>query len=337
MNEKTFIIAEAGSNHNRDKKTAYKLIDAAVNANCSAVKFQTYSSATLYSKFTPDFGGHKNIPKLIENIQLPRQWQKDLKQYCDDSGIEFMSTPFDESAIEELVNLEVKKLKIAGFEATDPRFVKLVASAGLPIIVSLGIGSNLNTMNEVESWIREENADAEITFLHCNNAYPTPFGDINLGQMKKMIKHQPNKKIKIGLSDHTEGILTPPIAVALGAQVIEKHYTLNRNQKGPDHPFAIEPKELCQMVKNIRLSEKMLGIKKQEYSDSEMFEQKGRRSVVVVGNVKKGEKITKNNVTTKRPLLDGSVEAKEFFNILGRSFTKDLDDDSVLMWNQINQ
>ena len=336
MTEKTFIIAEAGSNHNRDKKTAFKLIDAAVSANCSAVKFQTYSSSTLYSKFTPDFGGHKNVPKLIKSIELPRQWQKDLKQYCDDCGIEFMSTPFDEAAIEELVNLNVKKLKIAGFEATDPRFVKLVASSKLPIIVSLGIGSNLNTMDQVENWIREENKNAEITFLHCNNAYPTPFEDINLGQMIKMIKHQTDEKIKIGLSDHTEGILTPPIAVALGAQVIEKHYTLNRNQKGPDHPFAIEPKELCQMVQNIRLSEKMLGIKKQEYSKSEMFEQKGRRSVVVVGDVKKGQIITKKNVTTKRPLLEGSVEAKQFFKILGKRFTKDLKDDSILMWSEID-
>ena len=140
----TFVIAEAGANHNRDFKQALALIDVAVKAGASACKFQTYSSNTLYSKNTPDFAGYKNINQLIDNIALPREWQKDLKQYCDEKGIEFISTPFDEQAVDELVSLGVKRLKIAGFESTDFRFVEMVASAKLPLVISLGIGFEMN-------------------------------------------------------------------------------------------------------------------------------------------------------------------------------------------------
>ena len=132
----TFVIAEAGANHDRNFNQALRLIDVASDAGANAVKFQTYSADTLYSKHTPDFAGYKNITKLIKDIELPREWQKDLKQYCDELDIEFMSTPFDEKAVDELVSLGVKRLKIAGFESTDWRFVDMIASTGLPLIIS---------------------------------------------------------------------------------------------------------------------------------------------------------------------------------------------------------
>ena len=335
---KTFIVAEAGANHNRNESQAFKLIDKAVLAKADAVKFQTYSSETLYSKYTPDFAGYDNITKLIKDIELPRNWQKDLKSYCDDKGIEFMSTPFDEKAVDELYNLGVKRFKIAGFECTDPRFVKYVASTKLPLIISLGIGTNLNMMVDIRDWVRSVNNKNDITFLHCNNAYPTPHSDINLGHMKNMIKMNLNlfKQFKIGLSDHTEGILTPPIAVAMGAGVIEKHYTLDRNLPGPDHPFAIEPDELTEMVKNIRLVETMMGTKNEKYTESEKNFSMARRSVVVKGDVKKGEIITENNITTKRPLLDDSVPASEYYNILNKKFKKNLSDDAILSGGDIS-
>ena len=140
---KTFIIAEAGANHNRNFDQAISLIDVAKSSGADAVKFQTYSSETLYSRNTPDFAVYKNINQLIKNIEIPREWQSDLKSYCDKIGIEFMSTPFDEKAVDELVSIGVKRLKIAGFESTDLRFVDMVCSAKLPIIVSIGIGSNI--------------------------------------------------------------------------------------------------------------------------------------------------------------------------------------------------
>ena len=149
-----FVIAEAGANHNRNFKQAISLIDVAKSAGADAVKFQTYTSETLYSRNTPDFAGYKDISKLIKDIELPREWQKHLKFYCDEVGIEFMSTPFDERAVDELVALGVKRLKISGFESTDPRFVRMVASAGLPIIVSAGIGNNILSINNIISWIK---------------------------------------------------------------------------------------------------------------------------------------------------------------------------------------
>ena len=326
---KTFIIAEAGSNHNRNKKQAYKLIDTAIDAGCTAVKFQTYSSETLYSKYTPDFAGHKNVPELIKSIELPREWQKDLKMYCDDNGIEFMSTPFDEKAVDELYELGVKRFKIAGFEATDPRFVRYVASTGLPIIVSLGIGSH-SKIHLIKEWILKEHGGTHITLLHANHAYPTPFSDINLGELD-YLKHWTHihQNISYGLSDHTEGILTPPIAVAMGAKVIEKHYTLDRSLPGPDHPFAIEPDELKQMVENIRFTETMMGRRNGD-SESESTNYKAQRSVIVKGDVEQGDIITKDNITTKRPLLEDSIPAVEYYELIGKHFTKDLGDDVIL-------
>jgi len=331
----TFIIAEAGANHNRSLQQAFSLIDTAIAAKANAVKFQTYSSETLYSSFSPDFAGYKNITKLIKDIELPREWQSVLKQYCEDNNIEFMSTPFDEKAVDELHSLNVKRLKIAGFEATDPRFVKYVASTGLPLIISLGTGANISTMTTIYSWVKEENANPEITFLHCNNAYPTPFKDINLGQIKKMIDMKPGIGVKIGLSDHTEGVFIPPVAVALGAQTVEKHFTLSKRMPGPDHPFAIEPNELIKMVKDIRLVESTLGVKKEKYTDSEKDFSKARRSVVVSKNVKKGEKITEYNVTTKRPLLEDSIPAEKYYSIIGKTFVEDLVNDCILKWEHI--
>ena len=347
--KKTFIIAEAGANHNRDWTMAKTLVRVAAKAGADAVKFQTYSAETLYSKYTPDFAGYKDLTKLIKNIELPRSWQRDLKLYCDDLGIEFMSTPFDERAVDELYNLGVKRFKIAGFEATDPRWVKHVASTGLPLIVSLGTGANHHTMIEVQKWILGSEVmgdprihlgtydfsnNPDVTYLHCNSAYPTPLGDIHLGSIevfKNLSKnHKWLRNTKIGLSDHTLGIFVPPLAVAMGAQVIEKHYTLSRSLEGPDHPFAIEPGELKQMVSNIRDAEKCLGIKNQTYTESEKDFSTARRSVVALTNIKKGEVFTEKNITTKRPLLKNSISAAKYYDILGTIATKNIKEDEIL-------
>jgi len=347
--KKTFIIAEAGANHNRDWDMATQLIREASNAGADAVKFQTYSAETLYSRYTPDFAGYKDLTKLIKNIELPRHWQRDLKLYCDDIGIEFMSTPFDERAVDELYNLGVKRLKIAGFEATDPRWVKYVASTDLPLIISLGTGATHHTMTEVQQWILgpevmgdprihlgtyDFSINPDVTYLHCNSAYPTPLDDINLGNItvfKNLSKnHKWLKNTKIGLSDHTTGILVPPLAVAMGATVIEKHYTLSRSLEGPDHPFAIEPNELKQMVSNIRDTERCLGIKNQIYTESEKEFSTARRSVVALSDIKKGEVLTEENITTKRPLLKNSIPAGKYYDILGTTVTQDIKEDEIL-------
>lgn len=321
----TFIIAEAGANHNKDFNLALQLIDVAKESGANAVKFQTYSSETLYSKNTPDFAGYKNINKLIKDIELPREWQKDLKQYCDEIDIEFMSTPFDEQAVDELVGLGVKRLKIAGFESTDWRFVDMVASTGLPLIISLGIGFKEEYLDMINAITRDHNND--VTLLHCNNAYPTPISDINLNTIPYLLKET---NCKIGLSDHTMSTLTPALAVAAGATTIEKHFTLDRNLPGPDHAFALEPNQLKEMIDEIISTEIMMGGIKGEYSKSELNFTKARRSIVAKSNIKVGDILTTDNITTKRPFLEGNVAASEWFNTLGKKSSKNYNIDDFI-------
>lgn len=348
---KTFVIAEAGANHDRKFEQAINLVDVAKGAGASAVKFQTYSSETLYSKNTPDFAGYKNINKLIKDIELPREWQKELKGYCDYAGIEFMSTPFDESAVEELVDLGVKRLKIAGFESTDPRFVRMVASTKLPIIFSAGIGSTLRSIQETISIIREEHEMADITVLHCNNAYPTPIEDINLNQLDK-IKEQflpakmggvwfrnygTDQAIKMGLSDHTLETFTPSLAVAKGATCIEKHFTLCNSLEGPDHKFAMPPEKLRIMIDMIKETELMCQSTNHDVTNSEKLFTKAMRSVVASKTIKKGEVLTLQNLTTKRPYLEDSIAAKEYYNIIGNTAGCDIEIDAILKESDVSR
>ena len=334
---KTFVIAEAGANHDRDYLQALKLIDAAAAAKASAVKFQTYSAETLYAKNTPNFAGYENINDLIKQIELPRDWQQLLKEYCDDKGIEFMSTPFDERAVDELYSLGVKRFKIAGFEATDPRIVKYVAQTKLPLIISAGIGCDLVTIGKIIEWVLESNPNPDITFLHCNNAYPTPLADICLQQIIKIKGMEYKVPIKVGLSDHTEGILVPPLAVAIGAEVVEKHFTLDQRLKGPDHAFAIEPQELKQMVKNIRFVETTMSQSYKAVSDSEKGFVNARRSLVAKTSIKKGELLTTGNTTTKRPSVKNSIAASWYYDMISDDVvtTRDIECDEIIGWGDI--
>ena len=328
---KTFIIAEAGANHNRNFKQALSLIDTAVESGADACKFQTYSSETLYSKNTPNFAGYNNINKLIKDIELPREWQKDLKQYCDENEIEFMSTPFDEKAVDELVNLGVKRLKIAGFESTDFRFVDMVASSKLPLVISLGIGFKMNYLGKIFE-IANKHGN-ELSFMYCNNAYPTPIEDAGIGIVRQLSQ---DTRYKWGLSDHTESPFTPALAVAAGATIIEKHFTLSKKLPGPDHPFALEPNELKQMVYNVRFAES--SIQKQssdEISTSEQAFTKAMRSVVTKIDLKKGDILTKDNITTKRPFLENSIPAMDFENIIGYPIDKDVIADTPLLQSDV--
>jgi len=322
----TFVIAEAGANHNRNFNQALALIDVAVEAGASACKFQTYSSDTLYSKNTPDFAGYKNINKLIKDIELPREWQKDLKQYCDEKGIEFMSTPFDEKAVDELIALGVKRLKIAGFESTDFRFVNMVASAKLPLVISLGIGFETDYLNKIfDIASRYGN---ELSFMYANNAYPTPIEDAGVAIVRQLAQ---DTKHRWGLSDHTESTLTPALAVVAGATIIEKHFTLSKRLPGPDHPFALEPNELKEMIQHIKFAEQ--SIIKQSLdgiSNSEQAFKQAMRSVVAKKPIQAGETFTLDNITTKRPFLEGNIPASEFEHVLGNKATKGYNEDDFI-------
>lgn len=337
---KTFIIAEAGANHNKNWDFVKKMVMSASSAGANAIKFQHYTSGKLYSKETPDFGAYKDIPSLISSIEIPREWCKDLKSLCDDFGIEFMSTPFDEDAVDLLYNAGVKRMKIAAFEATDPRLVRHVASTKLPIIFSAGIGSGPKQVQKTLSILFDVNPDADVTILHCNSSYPTPFSDINLGQLW-VLRQMFGRIASIGLSDHTPGILIPPVAVALGARVIEKHFTLSRCLPGPDHPFAIEPDELHTMCRNIRDVESSLGLKVQDrLTPSEAANEMkfALRSLVARRQIKPGEVLTPENTTTKRPYVDGNVSASNYDEIIGRFIAREvIDEDAMITHDKITK
>lgn len=334
---RTFVIAEAGANHNRDWDLAKRLVEAAVDAKADAVKFQTYTSEDLYSVNTPDFAGYQSIPDLIRSIEMPREWHRDLKYLCDDSGIEFMSTPFDERAVDQLVEVGVKRLKVAAFEAKDRRLLRKVAQSGLPVIFSAGVGTSLSDVGDIIDFLLAEGSSHDITVLHCNSAYPTPLKDICLGQIPALTQVH-GDRARVGFSDHTMGILAPPIAVALGARTVEKHFTLDRKMKGPDHPFAIEPDELVKMVANIRDAETMMSIKSgMTESESSRGMWHALRSVVLRRHVAQGSKITLEDLTTKRPFLEGSVPADRYFEIGSGSFvaSSDLTVDHILTWDDL--
>jgi len=328
---KTFVIAEAGANHNRDFEQAKALIDVAKDAGADACKFQLYTSTGLFAKQDRPINGITDIHSMFTKIETPRNWVRDLKSYCDEVGIEFMATPFDEEAVQQLVDVGVSRIKIAGFESSDFRFVEMVASTGLPLIVSLGIGFPFERLDEFLDICFKYNSD--LTILHCNNAYPTPMSEIDLNQIDWLIKNA--RGAGVGLSDHTTSTLTPSLAVAKGASVIEKHFTLSNKLSGPDHFFALEPNQLKEMVSLIRQSELSLIENGGMYTNSEMTFKNGKRSVVAKKKIKKGDLLTTNNITTKRPCYDDSVPAIEYGTTLGKYALFDIDVDCIIKKSEV--
>jgi sialic acid synthase SpsE len=325
----TFVIAEAGSNHNKSLEQAYALVDVAKESGAQAVKFQIFSSKTLYAENTPNFAGYGDINALMKTLELPREWVPKIKEYCDKKNIEFMATPFDEEAIQQLCDVGVKRMKIAGFESTDLRFVEMVAATKLPLIISAGIGCHIDFIQEIiDTCHKQDNYD--ITILHCNNAYPTPQEDINLLMVKDILEKYGKQGVKVGLSDHTMSTITPALAVMVGATTIEKHFTISNKLPGPDHPFAMEPNDLKKMNEEISLAELSLKRKKSEYTDSEKDFKMARRSVISKEEIKKGQELTQENITTSRPFLEGAVPASSYREIIGSKTLRDIAPGTVI-------
>lgn len=334
-NAPVFIIAEAGSNHDRKLNQAKKLIEIAAEAEADAVKFQTYSAETLYSKKTPNpnyLNGkmeQKSIWQLIKHIELPREWQGELADYSRSHDLIFLSTPFDYKAIEELEALDVLAYKIASFEIVDLPFLKEIAKKNKPIILSTGMASLGDIEDAINSIKKVE--DVPIALLHCAINYPPPFEDLNLKAIKTL---QRVFQVPIGYSDHTMSVVIPSICVALGACIIEKHFTIDRKLKGPDHKFALEPREFKQMVKYIRETEASLGSSRKYMPKSEenLFKL-ARRSIIARKKIPKGKIIQKSDLIIKRP---GYGIAPKFIDIVvGRTAKKDIDEDDIITWEMI--
>jgi len=333
--EPCFIIAEAGANHDRNLSQAKELIEVATEAGADAVKFQTYSAETLYSKKTPRFSylqGNFNQDtwQLIKSIELPRQWQQELADYCRQKGIIFLSTPFDYQAVDELDQLGVPAFKVASFEIVDLPLIKYIAKCGKPVLFSTGM-ANYEEIQDVFI-ICQSVGNTDLIPLQCVSLYPAPVHLSNLRSIETLKKVFGNPA---GYSDHTLGIHIAVAAHVAGANVIEKHFTLSRKLKGPDHPFAIEPDELKTMVKQIREVEMALGdgIKSgPAEEEKEMFE-KGRRSIHAACHIPKGTTITREMLTLKRPGF--GIKPKNIEMVIGRIAKVDIEEDDAVRWEMI--
>ncbi len=336
--EPCFIIAEAGSNHNRDFKQAKRLIDVASEAGADAVKFQTFSAEKLYSKKTPTMSYLKKnkllkkdetVWDLLKRLELPREWHKDLAKYCKEKKIIFLSTPFDLEAVDQLEEVGMPAYKIASYEITHLPLLKRVAETDKPIILSTGMAdlSDIETALDVIY----KTGNRNVILLHCAINYPPKFEDLNLRAIQTM---KQAFQLPVGFSDHTMGITADIAAVALGACAIEKHYTTSRKLDGPDHSFAVEPEELKAMVRGIREAEKALGspVKKRTQAEEEMYKL-GRRSLVAAKRINRGSVIQPDMIDVKRPGF--GIPTKLMDVVVGKKAKVDIDEDEILTWEMI--
>ena len=326
-----FIIAEAGSNHNGDFETAKKLIDVAADAKVDAVKFQIFKADSLYSKHTPGFDYLKgqNTYDLIKSLEMPRKWIEALAKYCSKKNVIFLASPFDHEAV-DILDKYCPTFKIASFEIVDLDLVEYIARKGKPIIISTGMSS----LGEIEDAIAAANrvGNDDIILLHCSSVYPTPSNVVNLRAMETM---RAAFKKPVGFSDHTLGIHIPLAAVAMGACVIEKHYTMSKKMIGPDHSFALEPKELKEMVLFIREVEMAMGsgIKERSSAESEEMYMKARRSIHAKVNIPKGTTINREMLVIKRPGY--GIKPSLVDIVVGREARRDIKEDEWITWEMI--
>ncbi len=298
---KVYIIAEISANHNQDFKLTLKTIDEAKNAGADAVKFQTYTPDSLSLDVNNEyFGPHKKglwkgkRPYILyKKAAMPWEWQEELSQYAISLGLEWLSSPFDFKAVDFLESINIPVYKIASLEITDIPLIEYIASKRKPIIISTGVAS-VEDIELALDTCRNQNND-EISLLKCTSQYPAPIEAANLKTIPDMKKRF---GVKIGLSDHTPGSIVPVVAVSLGAEIIEKHFIIERSIGGPDASFSMEPSEFRQMVQDVRNTEKALGKVSYEVSAQDKLR---RRSLFAVRDIKKGETIDKKNVRSIRP------------------------------------
>lgn len=321
----TFIIAELSANHLHDFDIAVKTIKAMKDAGADAVKFQTYTPDTITIDCDNEYFQIKQgtiwdgqvLYNLYETAYTPWDWQPELKKIAEDLGLIAFSSPFDKTSVDFLEDMDVPAYKIASFEITDIPLIEYVASKGKPIIISTGIASLEDIELAVQTCLDAGNN--QIALLKCTSSYPSPMDEINLNTIPDMID---KFDCVIGLSDHTLGGEVSTAAVALGANIIEKHFILDRNMGGPDSEFSMEPHEFKQMVDSIRNVEKALGEVSYELSDKMKSNREFSRSLFVVKDMKRGEIITENNVRSIRPGF--GLHPKYLDKILGKKVKKDL-------------
>ena len=328
--EGVFIIAEAGVNHNGILENAKKLVLAAKEAGADAVKFQTFKTENLvtidakkaeYQEETTDEGSQFD---MLKQLELSYEEFKELKHFCDDQGIMFLSTAFDLDSVEFLKELDMERWKIPSGEINNYPYLEKIAKYNQPMVLSTGM-AEYNEIEDAINLVRKYN-DNELVVLHCTTAYPTDLEDVNLKVMNS-IKDKFN--VMVGYSDHTIGIDVPIASTALGAVVIEKHFTLDKNMEGPDHRASLDPEELKRMVSSVRNVEIALGNGIKELSETEKQNKLvARKSLVAKTDIKKGEVFSEDNLTIKRP--GTGVSPMKWNEVLGTQAKKDYKKDELI-------
>jgi N,N'-diacetyllegionaminate synthase len=331
--DKVFIIAEAGVNHNGDINLAHKLIDEAVLVGADAIKFQTFNVRDLITLNAQKAHYQKRSSKqnesqfdMLKKLQLSKDEQKELYTYCNFRKIKFLSSPFDLDSIEFLISIGLDTIKIPSGEITNLPYLRKVGSSNKMIILSTGMCILNEVKNAVDVLTNSRGSKENIILLHCNTEYPTPFSDVNLNAMLTLreIFNMP-----VGYSDHTLGIEVPIAAVALGARVIEKHFTLDIYMKGPDHKASLDSWKFRNMVESIRNIEMSLGDGVKRCSPSEQKNKNiVRKSIVAKVNITKGDIFTEENITVKRPGL--GISPMQWDNVIGLKAKKDFNEDEFI-------
>lgn len=325
------VIAEAGVNHNGDVELAKRLVDAAYDAGADYIKFQTFKADNLVTVKARkaayqerQTGSEESQYSMLKKLELSYRDFMVLNDYCGIKGISFLSTPFDEESIGFLHELGMQVWKIPSGEVTNYPYLVKIAETHKPIIMSTG----MCTLEDVETAIRvlSLNGCGPITLLHCTTEYPAPYSEVNLRAMETL---RSTFNLPVGYSDHTKGIVIPIAAVAMGAVVLEKHFTLDRTMEGPDHKASLEPAELKAMVEAIRCVEVSLGDGVKTPSDSERRNMViARKSIVALRQIRKGERFTSENITTKRP--GSGINPMRWNEVIGQFAKRSFDEDELV-------
>lgn len=328
---RVLIIAEVGVNHNGSLYNAKKLVDAAKAAGVDIVKFQTFDVDSMTSKNADmaeyqkeNIGMVKSQKDMLLELTLSKDEFRNLSEYCTEQNIKFLSTPFDIESIHFLNELGCDIWKIPSGEITNYPYLVEIAKTGKPIILSTGMCE----LAEIEAALNllKENGAGEVSLLHCTTEYPTPYEDVNLKAMQTL---KDKFGLRVGYSDHTKGVEVPIAAVAMGAIIIEKHFTLDKNMEGPDHKASLEPHELKQMVDSIRNIEKAMGdgIKKPAASEIKNIAI-ARKSIVAKKTISTGQIFTEENITTKRP--GNGISPMKWNDVLGTKAKRDFAEDELI-------
>jgi N,N'-diacetyllegionaminate synthase len=332
---KTIVIAEAGVNHNGSLELAKKLVSAAAEAGADYVKFQTFKASKIVTNIAKKAvyqvrninDGDNSQYAMLKQLEMPEEWHAQLIQHANEQGIKFISSGFDSDSIDFLDKLGSPLFKIPSGEITNKPYLRHIAKKGKPVILSTGMANMEEIKAALDVLCINGILKNEITVLHCNTEYPTPMEDVNLNAM---VTIQKELGVKIGYSDHTNGIEVPIAAVALGATIIEKHFTLDRNLPGPDHKASLEPDELKAMIKAIRNIEMAIsgnGIKEPSKSELKNIVV-ARKSIIAAKHIQKGELLTEENLTAKRP--GNGISPMLWDETIGKMAIRDFETDDLI-------